>query len=75
MADQPDVDERLGQLAAHLDYPLAQRLTELLDASAGIGELGELRGRLRRSEKLVTELRSHLAVSERQLRQAQEALR
>lgn len=75
MADQLDVDVRLGQLAAHLDYPLAQRLTELIDASAGIGELVELRGRLRRSEDLVAELRRHLAVRERQLRQAQEELR
>lgn len=69
------VDERLTALAEQLDYPLAQRLVELLDASSGIGELVELRSRLRRSEDLVAELRQHLAVRERQLRQAQEALR
>lgn len=69
------VDERLTALAAQLDYPLAQRLTELIDASAGIGELVELRKRLHRSEDLVAELRQHLATRERQLRQAQEALR
>lgn len=69
------VDERLTALAAQLDHPLAERLLELLDASAGIGELVELRARFRRSQDLVAELRSHLAVRERQLRQAQEAAR
>lgn len=70
-----DVDGRLRTLAAQLDYPLAARLVELLDASDGIHELVALRSRCRRSEDLVAELRSHLAVRERQLRQAQEAAR
>lgn len=65
-----DVDERLEYLADHLDYPMAERLLQLLDASSSIHELVELRGRLRRSEDLVHELRQHLAV-----REAQAALR
>lgn len=64
------VDERLEYLADHLDYPMAERLLQLLDASSSIHELVELRHRVRRAEDLVTELRRHLAVRERQLRDA-----
>lgn len=70
--ERPDsVDERLEYLADHLDYPMAERLLQLLDASSSIHELVELRLRLQRSEDLVVELRKHLAIRERQLREAQ----
>jgi len=66
------VDERLTALAAHLEFSMAHRLLELLDASSGVSELVELRGRLRQSDDLVAELRRHLAIRERQLREARQ---
>lgn len=73
--DRPDtVDERLEYLADHLDYEMAERLLQLLDASSSVHELVELRHRVHRAEDLVAELRRHLAVRERQLRDAQMAV-
>lgn len=69
-----DVDERLEYLADHLDYPMAERLLQLLDASSSIHELIDLRRRVQRAEDLVAELRRHLAIRERQLRDAEQAV-
>lgn len=73
--DRPDtVDGRLEQLADHLDYPMAERLLQLLDASSSIHELVDLRHRVLIADDLVAELRRHLAVRDRQLREAQTAI-
>lgn len=73
--ERPDtVDERLEYLADHLDYPMAERLLQLLDASSSIHELIDLRQRVQRAEDLAAECRRQLAARTREVDRLQAML-